>query len=201
MVTYMGLLKRKRAFGKFSRKLKEATENSDFYYYPKCGPLKITRLAFAEDLMLYARADGLKMSTAKSNLYTIEIHGATVREHLKVSKYTEGSIPFRYLGIPLAAIKLKVSSYAPFMDKISVSVCSWTSSSVSYAGRAKHNFVLLTKSLWNIHKKKDSLDQSCLLERDNNLGLSIKKRQGTRRLELGMFGIIALFLNIHSSCG
>lgn len=78
------------------------------------------------------------MSTAKSNLYTIEIHGATVREHLKVSKYTEGSIPFRYLGIPLAAIKLKVSSYAPFMDKISVSVCSWTSSSVSYAGRAKH---------------------------------------------------------------
>lgn len=40
-----------------SRMLKVATDNSEFNYHPKCGPLKITHLAFADDLMLFSRAD------------------------------------------------------------------------------------------------------------------------------------------------
>lgn len=66
--------------------LKVATKNSEFNFYPKCGPLKITCLAFADDLVLFARGDvtsvrilidwlsnigdtsGLRMNISKSSL-------------------------------------------------------------------------------------------------------------------------------------
>lgn len=46
-------------------------------------------------------------------------------------------MPFHYLGIPLVAEKLNVSFYAPFIDKIVAHICSWTRSSLSYAGRVE----------------------------------------------------------------
>ncbi|XP_022842018.1 uncharacterized protein LOC111365713 [Olea europaea var. sylvestris] len=44
---------------------------------------------------------------------------------------------FRYLGIPLASEKLKVSCYAPFLDKIVASIEAWNCSSLSYAGKVE----------------------------------------------------------------
>lgn len=41
----------------FSRMVKGATNNTEFNYHPKCAPLKITHLTFADDLMLFARGD------------------------------------------------------------------------------------------------------------------------------------------------
>ncbi|XP_022855690.1 uncharacterized protein LOC111376908 [Olea europaea var. sylvestris] len=120
----------------FSRMIKDATNDSDFNYHPKCGPLKITHLAFADDLMLFARGDamsveilidcldkfglasGLKINTTKSSIYTAGIFGYELQNIMEVSKFSKGSMPFRYLGIPLASEKLKVSSYAPFLEKI-----------------------------------------------------------------------------------
>lgn len=46
-------------------------------------------------------------------------------------------MPVRYLGIPLAAEKLKVTHYGPFIEKIIAYLNSWTSASLFYAGRAK----------------------------------------------------------------
>ncbi|XP_022899384.1 uncharacterized protein LOC111412693 [Olea europaea var. sylvestris] len=39
----------------FSRMIRACTNDSEFYYHPKCGPQKIIHLAFADDLMLFAR--------------------------------------------------------------------------------------------------------------------------------------------------
>lgn len=44
-------------------------------------------------------------------------------------------MPFRYLGVPLTAVRLKVMHYAPFIDKIAAYINSWTASTLSYAGR------------------------------------------------------------------
>lgn len=46
-------------------------------------------------------------------------------------------MPFRYLGIPLASGKLKVSCYAPFLDKITTYIGAWNCSSLSYVGKAE----------------------------------------------------------------
>lgn len=39
----------------FSRMSKVATDNSEFNFHTKCGPLKITHPAFVDDLMLFTR--------------------------------------------------------------------------------------------------------------------------------------------------
>jgi hypothetical protein len=38
-----------------SRLLKRKAESREFKYYPRCDVLKITHLAFADDLMLFSR--------------------------------------------------------------------------------------------------------------------------------------------------
>lgn len=138
-----------------SRMLKVATYDSDFNFHPKCGPLRISHLAFADDLMLFARGDiisvsilmdclnkfgevsGLRMNNLKSSLFTAGIFGHDLEDIQDVINIPRGTMPFRYLGIPLAAEKLKVSCYAPFLDKIATYISSWTCSYLSYAGRAE----------------------------------------------------------------
>ncbi|KAI3450765.1 hypothetical protein Pfo_007430 [Paulownia fortunei] len=139
----------------FSRLVGLATENSDFNFHPKCGKLKITHLAFADDLVLMARGDvlsvrilmqcirdfgnrsGLRINVLKSSIYTAGITGQQLDEIQELTNIPRGSMPFRYLGIPLAAEKLKVMHYAPFIDKIAALINAWTCNSLSYAGRAE----------------------------------------------------------------
>ncbi|XP_022870493.1 uncharacterized protein LOC111389759 [Olea europaea var. sylvestris] len=182
-----------------SRLLKDATYDSDFNFHPKCGPQKINNLAFVDDLMLFAMGDflsikilmdclskfgsvsGLKLNILKSSLFTAGVHGQILDDIMELTCVPRGSMPFRYLGIPLALDKLKVSGYAPFLDKITSYIGAWNSSTLSYAGSKKSlvawkdiclpkeegglglkdlkswNLALLDKSLWKIHNKKDSL--------------------------------------------
>ena len=137
----------------FSRTLNLATAGSDFNYHPKCISLGISHLAFADDLMLFARGDvvsirilmdclrnfeaasGLSANALKSNIYPAGIIESDLNVMLADSRFSIGELPFRYLGIPLAAEQLKVIHYGPLLDKISDSIKAWTASSLSYAGR------------------------------------------------------------------
>ena len=140
----------------FSRTIKSATENgSDFNFHPKCGKLRITHLAFADDLLLFSRGDlpsvqilmnclhkfgevsGLKVNELKSSLFTAGIVGPDLEHIQQMTNFTTGAMPFRYLGIPLAAEKLKSMHFAPFVDKIASYINAWTRCSLSYAGRAE----------------------------------------------------------------
>ncbi|XP_022845369.1 uncharacterized protein LOC111368375 [Olea europaea var. sylvestris] len=91
--------------------------DSEFNFHPKHGPLKITHLAFADDLMLFARGDvlsvkilvqclnifgttsGLKMNILKSSLYTARIHGVELEQIQELTSMSKDTTPFRYLGI------------------------------------------------------------------------------------------------------
>lgn len=48
-----------------------------------------------------------------------------------------GSMPFRYLGIPLAAAKLKTMHFEPLLDRLRTYINGWTALSLSFAGRAE----------------------------------------------------------------
>ncbi|XP_022865107.1 uncharacterized protein LOC111384987 [Olea europaea var. sylvestris] len=139
----------------FSRILKGATDNSKFNFHAKFGALKITYLAFADDLMIFSRGDqtsvvilmdclsnfgkasGLRMNVDKSCLYTASINGQELDNIYGLTNMSMGLMPFCYLGISLAAQKLKISSYDVFINKISAYICAWYKASLSYAGRAK----------------------------------------------------------------
>ncbi|KAK6158980.1 hypothetical protein DH2020_006294 [Rehmannia glutinosa] len=95
-------------------------------------------------------------------------------------------MPFRYLGVPLAAERLKVVYFEPLMDKIRSYINGWSGPTLSYAGRTemgskkacvawkicclpKHegglglrdikswNHALSAKTLRNIHANKQTL--------------------------------------------
>ncbi|GAA0187598.1 hypothetical protein LIER_34886 [Lithospermum erythrorhizon] len=55
-----------------SRMLKVRTSGTGFSYHPKCEVLKITHLAFADDLMLFSRADTLSVSILLGCLHDLE---------------------------------------------------------------------------------------------------------------------------------
>lgn len=125
----------------------------DFNYHPKCQPLGITHLAYADDLLLLSRGDigsvnilmkclnefgetsGLRANNLKSNIYMVGVSEGVKTELIQETGFQIGELPFRYLGIPLFAIKLSLSDYGPLLDKLKSKINSWTKNSISYAGR------------------------------------------------------------------
>ena len=138
-----------------SRRLKMNTSCMDFNFHPRCGQLRLTHLAFADDLMLLSRGDllsvriimdslrdfglksGLWANLLKSSLFTAGVYGEDLTELQRLTGIPNGTMPFRYLGVPLAAQRLNVAHFAPFTDKISMYINSWTANCLSFAGRAE----------------------------------------------------------------
>ena len=137
----------------FSRSLNMATADSQFNFHPKCINLKLSHLAFADDLMLFARGDvpsiniimnclkdfeaksGLQANPSKSCIFAAGIVGLELHRILDITRFSQGVMPFRYLGIPLAAVKLRINHFAPLLSKISECIATWKAITLSYAGR------------------------------------------------------------------
>jgi len=138
-----------------SRRLSLFTSRGDFNFHPRCGQLRLTHLAFADDLMLFARGDqgsvriimdclsdfgtrsGLSVNLFKSSLFTAGIYGDDLIRIRQLTAIPPGVMPFRYLGVPVAAQRLQVAHFAPFTDKITMYINSWTAACLSFAGRAE----------------------------------------------------------------
>ncbi|XP_057953010.1 uncharacterized protein LOC131147253 [Malania oleifera] len=119
-----------------SRLLKSLEENSNFNFHPRCEHLKITHLAFADDLITFSRGDfnlvkllldclgnftqcsGLIANCLKSNLFSAGVKNKDLDGIKRITKFNEGEFPFRYLGIPLAALRLNFMHYSPMINKI-----------------------------------------------------------------------------------
>lgn len=109
------------------RELCQLQENRDFNFHPRCRQLESIHICFADDLLMYCRADlislkllnnafnrFLKVTDLQANLDKSFLYVAGVPEHTKQSLlmelgFVEGSLPFRYLGVPLASRKLNVT--------------------------------------------------------------------------------------------
>ncbi|XP_021769724.1 uncharacterized protein LOC110733966 [Chenopodium quinoa] len=127
--------------------------NLDFNYHPRCERLALTHLMFADDLLMFSRADagfvshffqaftkfseasGLSANLDKSEVYFWGLsidEQATLRALIGVAP---GSIPFRYLGVPLSSKKLTIAQCKPLIDKVTVLINGWTARNLTYAGR------------------------------------------------------------------
>ncbi|KAK6135739.1 hypothetical protein DH2020_030519 [Rehmannia glutinosa] len=103
---------------------------------PRYQTLKITHLAFAYDLMLFSKVDlpsvkilidylndfknvsAIDVNSFKSNLFTAGIVGDKLDNIFNLLNFPFGTLPARYLGVPLAAQRLNVNHYAPFMTEL-----------------------------------------------------------------------------------
>lgn len=140
------------AMESLSRLLTSRYDSQDIGYHSRTEQLQISHLMFADDVMVFfdgcsnslhriveclddfASWSGLHMNIAKTELFT---SGLDQCETLAIANYgfTSGNLPIRYLGLPLMARKLKISEYAPLLNKITASMRAWSVKLLSFAGR------------------------------------------------------------------
>lgn len=136
----------------FSGLLQSRYESGYISYHPKTANLEISHLMFADDVMIFfdgnssslhgiyetpedfAGWSGLHMNREKTQLFHA---GLSQPESTALASYgfTPGSLPIRYLGLPLMSRKLKISEYATLIHKISSRFNAWAVKSLSFAGR------------------------------------------------------------------
>lgn len=101
------------------RELKQLSRNGDFNFHPRCRKLESIHVCFAYDLLMFCRADitsikllhetlmkfsrasGLQASAEKSSIYIAGVADYTKKELVDALGYKGGTMPFRYLGVPL----------------------------------------------------------------------------------------------------
>ena len=124
-----------------------------FNYHCKCKELQLNHLLFADDVLLFSHGDensidhlmhnmsffgnlsGLTPSLSKSTVYM-----SNCDAQLKAwfdSKYgiTHGTLPVKFLGVPLIPSQLSVGECGPLVEKITSRIESWTNYALSAMGR------------------------------------------------------------------
>ncbi|GFS29167.1 hypothetical protein Acr_00g0005630 [Actinidia rufa] len=132
------------------RGLGELKNNMDFNFHPKCRGLNITHLAFADDLVLFSRGDITSVSLLMQSKslwrlfwaenrfcqikhFTVGIYSQDKEAIKGITGFSQGSFPFRYLGIPIADSRIFIAQISLLIDKISGYISAWVSADLSYA--------------------------------------------------------------------
>ncbi|CAI0430886.1 unnamed protein product, partial [Linum tenue] len=142
--------------------LVQASQVGKIPYHPQCKRVGLNHLCFADDILVFTsgsgqailqvksvleefyRISGLKCNPSKCEIY---FGGESVKfknAALAVSGFQEGSLPVRYLGLPLLTGKLSSKEVDILVDKITKRIRSWRARKLNYAGRLQLlNSVLL----------------------------------------------------------
>ncbi|KAL0302724.1 UNVERIFIED_CONTAM: putative ribonuclease H protein [Sesamum calycinum] len=102
-----------------------------FQYHWKCKELGLLNLCFADDVLIFC----LKVNPAKSQVIlsrSVQNQRQQILEHLG---FHEGSLPIKYLGIPLTSSRLTIADCRPLLDKVDTRLAGWNNLNLSYAGR------------------------------------------------------------------
>ena len=75
-----------------SRSLNVAIADSEFNFHPKCNKLKLSYLAFADDLMLFARGDTHSIQIIMDCLKDFEVKSGLQANPLKSSIFFAGIV-------------------------------------------------------------------------------------------------------------
>ncbi|KAL0758366.1 hypothetical protein Bca101_074516 [Brassica carinata] len=87
-------------------------------YHPLASDPVVTHLAFADDIMIFFDGMSQMEATDLCNL-----------------GFSLGSLPVRYLGLPLMHRKLRICDYRPLIDQLKSRFTSWSSRALTFAGR------------------------------------------------------------------
>ncbi|KAL2252863.1 UNVERIFIED_CONTAM: Transposon TX1 uncharacterized protein [Sesamum indicum] len=127
-------------------------QDMQFAYHLKCELARVFQLGFADDLLLFCRANldsvrvlkvgldrfaewsGLRLNTQKSHI--IISRSAHARNDIALG-ISGGHLPMRYLGLPLISSRLTISDCQPLLSKIDARIAGWEGMSLSYAGRVQ----------------------------------------------------------------
>ncbi|XP_028099396.1 uncharacterized protein LOC114298945 [Camellia sinensis] len=107
----------------------------------------------------FRKLSGLTPNPNKSNIFFSGCSSELKANILQIAKFTEGSLPVKYLGVPLITTKLRASDCQTLVDRMTKRIKSWTNKLLSYVGRAQLIqsilFSMQGKSFWGIKVPSD----------------------------------------------
>lgn len=136
-----------------SRMLDKGAIDNMFRLHPRCHAPLVTHLSFADDVLVFfdgseeslrgilgimedfKNISGLYMNRQKTELLIDGGSNIRCRELAERVGITQGSLPVKYLGVPLSSRKMKRTDFQPLLDKVSTRFRSWTIRHLSFAGR------------------------------------------------------------------
>lgn len=136
-----------------SSMLKRAAAQEGLLYYPNCEKIKLTHLAFADDLLIFIDGSlnsvqhvlkvlhefeqryGLKVSMQKTSFYASGLTDMEIDTIQASTGMVCGTLPIRYLGVPIDSKKLNLLNCEPLLHQIKKRLSSWTVKTLSFAGR------------------------------------------------------------------
>ena len=138
----------------FSRIMLRASSLPQYKHHPHCKALNITHLMFADDLILFGKADvptlgimkdalstlssstGLEANIHKSQIYLGGCSTQLNNQCIQQIGFQEDSLPMKYLGVPITAGRLSKLECSTLVEKITARVHIWSTRNLSFAGRA-----------------------------------------------------------------
>lgn len=119
--------------------------SKDFLYHPRCRRIKLTHILFDDDLLLFCKGDmkligammeqftifskssGLEENMEKCEIDFAKVDGRFEHRVCKTLTIRMGVLPFKYLGVPFAARKLRYIECRTVVDQITKLVSHWSS--------------------------------------------------------------------------
>ncbi|KAH1089771.1 hypothetical protein J1N35_017028 [Gossypium stocksii] len=115
-----------------------------FQYHPKCHQIKLTRLCFADNLLIFCKGtlgSVIGVQSVFDHFYLMSgltLNAAKILELesiQSISGIRNGELPVRYLGVPLVTRKLSETDCQPLVDKIQARIRHSSAKNLSFAGR------------------------------------------------------------------
>ncbi|XP_062103427.1 uncharacterized protein LOC133814493 [Humulus lupulus] len=138
-----------------SRMLQFGAMQPAFRFHPMCKSLKIINLCFANDLVIFCKANyssiqiikqmfdefcnssGMKANLNKSQVFFGGISAQDKTQLQEVLHLEEGSFSLKYLGIPMRPTKWKEVDCGEILKKIKLRLHTWSSRHLSYVGKVQ----------------------------------------------------------------
>ncbi|XP_022024386.1 uncharacterized protein LOC110924699 [Helianthus annuus] len=127
--------------------------DKSFKFHNKCEKQRIIILCFADDLFLFARGDirsvqclltslsnftnmsGLVPSIPKSTGFFCNVPSHVKNHILSIMPFVEGSLPVKYLGVPLISSGLLYKDCKILVERLDQRISNWKNKLLSFAGR------------------------------------------------------------------
>lgn len=137
----------------FSKLLNKTVVDRRIVYHPYCSKTRLNHLGFADDLMIFLMGDSNSLNTIlsifdefyimsalclnpeKTKIYCVGMEQEQIQIMLYMSGFKRGSLPVRYLGVPLFPSRLRDKEWKPLIDNITGRIESWMTKKLSYVGR------------------------------------------------------------------
>ena len=161
--------------------LDKAAVGKKIGYHPRCRNMSLTHLCFADDIMVFsdgtsrsiqgiletfekfAVMSGLKISLEKSTVFMTGMSPRAKEAILRQFPFESGTLPVKYLGLPLLTKRMMQSDYLPLVEKIRSRITSWTNRFLSFGGRLQLIKSVLS-SLTNFWLSVFRLPKACIKE-------------------------------------